>query len=169
MHRGAGGNRVGLAARRFDLGDGILPAVADADIEAIIDQPHIGAHDAAQHDVADPVVNRVLVRHPALLHQPAFEADLGSNGRDHPSVVGLDAADRHQRIGARSDGIGHDVLELPELVAAEGQAGIAILALGIKLDPAAEMGAEALQLLDRGGAEGEGIAREFREVHAEGP
>src|SRR5690606_6563794 len=80
VYRGAGRDRVGLAARCLDLRDGVLPAVADADIETVIDQPHVSAHNAAQHDVADPIVDRILVRYPGLLHQPALEADLGGNG-----------------------------------------------------------------------------------------
>jgi len=74
---------------------------------------------------------------------------------------GLYAADGDQGVRPRLQGIGDDVFELAQLVAAIGEAGIAILALGIDLDPAPEMGREPLQWLDRRGAEGQGIALEF--------
>jgi len=79
------------------------------------------------------------VRHPGLLHQAALHADLGRDGGDHAGVVGLHAADRHQRVGVGGDGVRNDVFELAQLVAAVGEAGIAILAHGIDLDLAAEM------------------------------
>ena len=122
---------------------------------------HVGAHDAAQHDVADPVVDRVLVRDPGLLHQPAFHADLGRDRRHLARVVRLHAADRDQRVGVRGDRVGNDVFELAQLVAAEREAGIAVLALGVELDLVAQMRAQALEPLDRRRAEGERIAFEF--------
>ena len=63
----------------------------------------VGAHEAGQQDVADAVVDGILVRHPALLHQPAFHADLGRGRRDHARVVRLHAADRDQRVGTGGD------------------------------------------------------------------
>jgi len=112
---------------------------ADADIEALIDQADVGAHDARKHDVADPVIDSVLVRHPGFLHEAALHADLGGDRGDHAGVVRLHAADRDQRVGVGGDRIGDDVFELAQLVAAIGEAGIAVLALGIDLDLAAEM------------------------------
>jgi hypothetical protein len=85
---------------RFDILDRGLPAVTDSDIEALVDQFHLRAHDAAQHDVAHPIVDRILVRHPVFLDEAAPHADLGGRGRDHPSVVGLNATNRYQGIGA---------------------------------------------------------------------
>ena len=119
--------------------------MADADVEAVVDQPHVGAHDAAQHDVADPVVDRVLVRDPGLLHQPAFHPDLGRDRRHLARVVRLHAADRDQRVGVRGDRIGNDIFELAQLVAAEREAGIAVLTLGVELDRIAQMRAQALE------------------------
>ena len=78
------------------------------------------------------------MRHPALLHHPAFHPDLGRDRGDLTGVVGLHAADRHQRVGIRRDRVGHDVFELAQLVAADRQAGIAIVALRLDLDLAAE-------------------------------
>ena len=59
--------------------------------------------------------------------------------------------------------VGDDVFELADLVAAEGEAGVAVLALGVELDAAAEMLGQAVELLDGRGAEGEGVAGEFLE------
>ena len=117
----------------------VFPAFPDADVEAVLDHPHVRAHDPAQQDVADPVVDRVLMRHPAFLHQPAFHADLGRDRGDHAGMVRLHAADRDQRVGVGGDRVGDDVFELAQLVAAEGQPRIAVLALGVELDLAAEM------------------------------
>ena len=47
------------------------------------------------------------------------------DGRDLPGVVGLEAADRDQRVGALGQHVGDDVLQLAGLVAAEGQPGAA--------------------------------------------
>ena len=163
VHRCAGRNRIGTPALGLDLLERVLPAFADADVEAVLDQPHVRAHDPAQHDVADPVVDRVLVRNPGLLHQPAFHADFRRDRGDLAGMVRLDPADRNQRVGVRGNRVGDDIFELAQLVAAEGEARIAVFALGVKLDPVAEMGAETLQPLDRRRAEGERIAFEFFE------
>ena len=114
-------------------------------------------------DVADPVVDRVLVRNPGFLHQPALHADLGRDRRHLARMVRLHAADRHQRVGAGGKRVGHDVFELPQLVAAEGEARVAVLALGVELDPAAQMRGQPCELLDRRRAEGQRIAGEFCE------
>ena len=129
---------------------------------------HVGAHDPAQHDVADPVVDRILVRDPGLLHQPAFHPDLGRDRGHLTGVVRLHAADRHQRVGVRGNRVGDDVFELAQLVAAVGEAGIAVLALGVELDLVAQMRAQALEPLDRRRAEGERIAFELFQ-HARTP
>ena len=75
-------------------------------------------------------------------------------------MVRLDSADRDQRVGAGSDGVGNDVFELPQLVAAEREARIAVLPLGVDLDRAAQMPGQAFQSFDRRRTEGQwGIAR----------
>ena len=78
-------------------------------------------------------------------------------------MVRLHAANRHQRIGVRLDRIGDDVFELAQLVATHGQSGIAIIALGVDLDFAADRVGQPWQVLDRRGAEGERVAFEFVE------
>ena len=64
-------------------------------------------------------------------------------------------------LGVGGDCVGHDVFELAQLVAAEGEARIAVLALGVELDLAAEMLRQPLQLLDMGRPECQRIAFEF--------
>ena len=88
-------------------------------------------------------------RHPALLHEAAFHTDLRSDGSDLARVIGLHAADGHERIRPRRDRVGHNVFEFADLVAAESEARIAVLALGKDLDRAAEVLAQATELLDR--------------------
>ena len=135
--------RMGLPPCASTSSSACLPALADADIEALIDQADVRAHDAAEQDVADTVIDRILMRHPAFLHQAALHADLGGDRRDHAGVVRLHAADRDQRVGVGGDRVGDDVFELPELVAAEREAGVAVFALGVELDVAAEMRGQA--------------------------
>ena len=62
---------VRRAARRLDLRERLLPALLEADAEARLDQPDIGAHDPGQLDVAHPVIHRIGPVHPALLDQHA--------------------------------------------------------------------------------------------------
>ena len=81
----------------------------------------------------------------------------------HARVVRLNAADRDQCVSVRRDRIWHDIFELAELVAAIGETGIAVLALGKDLDLAAERRGYAREVLDRGRPEGERIAFEFVE------
>ena len=165
---GAGGDGVGLAALPAHILEGVLPALLEADAEALIDQLDLRAEHAAHQDVADPVVDRVVPVDPVLLDQPALEAELGGDGGDLAGVVGLDAADGHQRVAAFGEGFGDEVFELPHLVAAEGQARVHVLALGEDLDLVAEMGREAREGLDRSRAEGELVTREAVEVHWRG-
>ena len=90
-------------------------------------------------NVADAVINGVFERNPAFLNQAAPHADLGGDGRHLTRVVGLDTPDGDERVGIRSYGIRNDVFELAHLVTAKGEARIAVLALGIEFDRAAEM------------------------------
>src|SRR6185437_7127434 len=160
--------RVGLSPTCDHVRDRVLPALADADVKALTDQAHVGAHDAAQQDVADAVVDGILVRYPTFLHQAALHAELGRNGRDHAGVIGLHAADRYQRVGVGSDRVRDDVFELAQLVATEGEPRIAVLALGIDLHSSAEMAGEPLQFLDVGRPKCERIACKFFQ-HADVP
>jgi hypothetical protein len=139
----------------------LLPAPANSDIKALIDQANVGAHDAAELDVADPVIDRILVRNPGFLHKTAFHADLGGDRGDLAGVVRLHAADRHQRVGVRGDRIGNDVFELAQLVAPVREPRVAVLALGVELDLAAEMRGEAREFLNVRRSKGERIACKF--------
>ena len=58
-------------------------------------------------------------------------------------LVGLDAADGHQRVVAARDGFGNQVLHLARLVAAKGQAAVAVLTLGVQVHLAAQVGRQA--------------------------
>src|ERR1700687_459232 len=101
------------------------------------------------------------MRHPAFLYQPAFHSDFRGDRGNHARMVRLYSPDRDQRVGVGSNRIGHNVFELAQLVAAESQPRMAILAFGVKLDLAAQMRAEAFQLLDMRGSESKGVAFEF--------
>ena len=100
MVGGAGRDRVRLAAALADVVERLLPALAEPDVEARVGQPHVGAHDAGEEDVADQLVARVVPVDPVLLHEHAGEAEVRCHRRDLPRVVGLDAADRDEGVTA---------------------------------------------------------------------
>ncbi len=154
---------------RLDLLQRLLPALTDADVKTLVDEPHVGAEDATEHNVADAIISDVFVRNPRFLDESAFHAELCSDRRHLARMVRLHTADRHQRVGVGGDGVRNNVFELPELVAAEGQPRIAVLALGVELDLAPEMRGEAREPFDMRRAEGEGIASKFREHRAATP
>ena len=156
MVRGTRGDRVGLAARRLNLGDRALPALLEADAELRLHQAHVGARETADEDVADLVVDRVGPVHPALLDEHALHARARRHRRDLARVVGLHAADRHERVAALRESIRDEVFELARLVAAVGDAGVAVLALGPDCR-AAEIGCEPLQRMHGRGPEEQGI------------
>ncbi|MCY1384790.1 hypothetical protein D9M69_730880 [compost metagenome] len=81
-------------------------------------------------------------------------------------MVGLDAADRDQRVAALFQGLGDQVFELARLVAAEGQAAVAVFAFGVDLDLAAQVRGQAVEFFDRGVAEGQAIAGKSLQIHA---
>ena len=87
------------------------------------------------------------------------------DGGDLARVVRLDAADRDERVAALGERVRREVLELAHLVAAVGEAGVAVLALGPDLDPAAEVLAQPVEAVHRGGAERERHAREVGKGH----
>ena len=90
-----------------------------------------------------------------------------SPGRDRghlPGVVGLDPADRHQVVGTCGQRVGDEVLQLAGLVAAEGQARVAVLPFGP--DPGTtEVLAESIQRMHRTGPEQQRIPRELCQPH----
>ena len=101
-----------------------------------------------------------MVRRPVFLDQAALHPEFGGDCRDLPGVVRLDPADGDEGVGAGSDGVGNDVFELPQFVAAEGEARIAVLPLGVDLDRAAEMPGQAFQSFDRRRTEGQRVSLE---------
>jgi hypothetical protein len=165
----AGRNRKRFAAPLLDVAHGLLPAGANADVETGRIQPHIGTHDPRHLDIADPVVHGVGVVDPVFLDQHALHAQVGRDGRHLAGLVGLDAANRHQGVAALLDGFGNQVFKLACLVATEGQAAVAVFALGVQLDLAAQVFAEALQGGDGRWTEGQRIALETIQVHDSAP
>jgi hypothetical protein len=162
--RGARGDRVRLAAASLHVGQRLLPALLEADPEIRPHQPHVGAHDAAELDVADPVVDDVGPVHPALLHKHAAEPR-ARGGRGHlPRVVRLHAPDRDERVAALGERVGHQVLELARLVAAIREAAVAVVALGPEAR-AAEVGGQPVERMDRRRAEHQRLTGELVEVH----
>jgi hypothetical protein len=162
--RGAGRDRVRRAARGLDVGERLLPALLEADPEPGLDEAHVGAHDPAELDVADAVVDDVRPVDPALLHEDAAHAGARGGGRDLAGVVGLDAADRDERVAALGERVGDEVLELARLVAAVGQPAVAVVALGPDRR-AAEMARQPVEPVDGGGAEQQRVAGERVEGH----
>ena len=160
MNGRACGNAVGHATTVLHVFHGALPAFADADVEAFVHELDLRAHHAAHENVAYAIVDGVLEGHPALLHEAALQPQLCRNGRNLTRVVGLHAADGHERVRALRKGVGHDVFELANLVAPEGEAAVAVLALGKEVHPSPEMLGQARQGLDRSRAEGKRIAFE---------
>ena len=93
---------------------------------------------------------------------------MGRHRRDLARVVGLDAADGHERVAALGERVREEVLELADLVAAEGEAAVAVLALGPDRR-AAEVLRQAVEPLDRRGAEQERDSGEVGEGHGQAP
>ena len=164
MVGGAGRNRVRLAARLDDGVERALPTVADPDVEAGRVEADVATHDPRQLDVADLVVDDVGPVDPGLLHRHRLEPEVGGDARHLAGVVRLHPTDRDQRVAALGERVGHEVLELAGLVAAERDPGVAVLPLGPDLHPAAEVGAEARQRMDGRRTERERIALEVVEI-----
>ena len=125
-----GRDRVRPAAALLHLSQRLFPALLEADPEPGPDQPHVGAGEPAEQDVADLVVDRVRPVDPGLLNEHAPQTHAGRDGRDLPGVVGLDATDRDERVTALGQRVGDQILQLAGLVPAEGDAGVAVLPLG---------------------------------------
>jgi hypothetical protein len=156
-------NRIGPAAGRIDRVERILPARAQGDVEAGVDDADVGAHDPREEDVPDLVVDDVGPFDPVLLHEHALQPEPRSDRRDLARVVRLHAADRHERVAALCERLRGEVFELAHLVAAVREAGVAILALRPDLDAAAEMLAQPLERMDRRRSEQQVDAREVGE------
>ena len=162
--RRPGRDRVRLAASIADLGQRLLPALLEPDPEAGLDQPDVRADQAADEDVADPVIDRVRPVHPALLDEDAAEADVRRDRGDLAGVVGLDAADRDERVAAGRQRVSDQVLELAGLVAAERDARVAVVSFRPDRG-AAEMLREPAERLDRRRAEQQRIPGERADRH----
>ena len=124
----------------------------------------IGAHEAAQLNVADAVVHDIGPVDPAFLDEHTAHAGASRRGGDLARVVGLHAADRHQRVAALRERVGDEVLQLAQLVAAVCEAAVAVVALGPERSSAQVRG-QPLEPVHRGGAEQQRIAREGVKAH----
>ena len=80
-------------------------------------------------------------------------------------MVRLHTADRDERVAALGERLGREVLELPHLVATVGKSGVAVLPLRPELDLTAEVVAQPVEPVDRGGAEEQRDTREVGERH----
>ena len=161
----AGRDRVRLAPTLLDVGERLLPARPDPDVEAARVEPHVRAHDPRQEDVPDLVVDGVRPLDPVLLHEDAAEPEVRRDGCDLARVVRLHAADRDERVAALRERVGGEVLELAHLVAAVREAGVAVLALHPDVDRAPELLGEPSQRMHRRRAERQGDAVEVRKAH----
>ncbi len=157
-------DRVRLAAAGLDVGQRRLPALLEPDPEAGLDQPHVGAEDAAELDVPDAVVHGVRPVDPALLHEHAVEPEPRRDRGHLARVVRLHAADRDERVAALRERVGGKVLELARLVAAECEPAGHVVALGPDRRTA-ELGGEPVEPVHRRRAEEQLDAGERLELH----
>src|SRR5699024_3961866 len=162
--RGSGRDRVRLPSGLLDLGQGVLPARADADVEARRIETDIGAHDARELDIADLVVPRIIPIDPALLHEAGLETERRGHGRGRAGVGGVVAAARREGVRARGEAVGNAVLELARPGPTEGETGADVCARGPRPGPAEGL-AQSLQCVHGAGSEGERVALEVRDGH----
>jgi hypothetical protein len=57
-----------------------------------VNKAAVGTHQARQQNVADAIIDSVVMWHPAFLDDNALHADLSSSCCDHARVVRLHAA-----------------------------------------------------------------------------
>ena len=162
------GIAYGLPPAAMHVRERLLPARLEPDPEAGRVEADVRAHEAAHQDVARAVVRDVRPLHPVLLDEHALQARVRSDSRDLAGVVGLDAADGDERVAALGDRVREEVLQLAHLVAAEGEAAVAVLALGPDRR-AAEVPREAVQPLDGRRAEQQRGPGEVGERHGQAP
>lgn len=103
---------------------------------------------------------------PVLLHETGGETGVCGGGGDLTGVVGLDAADGEQGRGVLGEGVREKILEFAGFVAAVGEGGVEVLALGV--DGGVQIGGGVGEEVDGGGAEGERVAGDGGEGFWEG-
>ena len=86
------------------------PAESEADV---------GAHDARVR-YCRPCRCPESPVDPALLDEAGLQSQVSGDRGDLTGVIGLVAADRHERVRARGEDVEDDVFEFAGLVAAEG-------------------------------------------------
>ena len=136
------GDRIGLCARRFDRFQGSPPTVPDADVESCGIRAETATQYPRELDVADLVMGRLGPVDPVLLDGDGTEAQVAGHACHLPGGVGLDPAYRLQGVAPLLRGVGDQVLQLADLVAAEGDARVAVPAPDPDLHPATERLAE---------------------------
>ena len=92
----AGRDCVRLPAALLDWRERFLPARPDADVEPGLAEPHVGAHDSREQDVADLVVDGVRPLDPVLLHQDTARAR-AARRPPRPASCGSTARRRSRR------------------------------------------------------------------------
>ena len=123
-------NCVGVAAARHDILERLLPALLEADPEARRMEADLRTHEARHQDVPHPVIRDIGPVHPVFLDEdtsrsPACAATAAT------WRVWLDwTPPMETRVSHPGEGVRQQVLQLADLVAAERQAGVAVLALG---------------------------------------
>ncbi|MNN92272.1 hypothetical protein D3C81_2105290 [compost metagenome] len=82
-------------------------------------------------------------------------------------MVGLNAADGDQCVATLLQRLRDQVFQLAQLVAAKRQAAIAVFALGVDVDLAAQVRGQAFKFLDGGVAEGQAMSGKSLQIHAD--
>ncbi len=95
-----------------------------------------------------------------------LEAEVTCNAGDLAGVIGLDTADGDEGVAAGVDCFGDEVLQFADLVASEGDAGVAVFSFCLDLDLTAQCLAESWQWVDRGWAKEQRFAAEVVKAHA---
>ena len=91
-----------------------------------LDLVHRRAEEPVELQVAAVVVGLGPVGEPVLDNQFAVETPAGRRGRRLAAVVGLGRAGGEHDVGTARLGVGDEVLELADLVAAHGQPGLVV-------------------------------------------
>jgi len=123
-----------------------------------VDQPHLGAQQMVQQQVALDLL-RLLPRE----HQDGLPAEDARRGRGHPGVVGLQRADGDDHVRALRAGLPQQQFQFARLVAAQRQTGQVV-----PFDQnawAAQVGGETRRLLQRRGTDRQRQAGEVAELH----
>lgn len=130
----------------------------------------ICAHQTGQLYIPDFFIRRIFPSgDPVFLDEGDVQAEGGGGGGDLAGVIGLDAADGDEGVAALGEGFGEEVLQFAGLVPAKGEGRVEVFAFGVYVYFAPEMGGEAGEGVDWGGAEGEGGSGDLEEERKKKP